>query len=53
MNEMCKSYKGLYGTNTKEIPFKEREPQEVMKSVFKERKENFYECLMKKVSKHS
>ena len=39
MNEMCKSYKGHYGTNTKEIPFKECEPQEVMK-VFskKERK---------------
>ena len=53
MNEMLKAYKGPYRTNTKEIPFKECEPQEVMKNVFNEGKENFYECLMKKVPKHS
>jgi len=46
-------YKGLIRTNTKEIPFKGCEPQEVMEIVFKERKEDFYECLMKKILKHN
>ena len=46
MNEKWKPYKGHYMTDTKEISFKECEPQQVKKSVFKERKEVFYECLM-------
>ena len=40
-------------TDTKEIPFKGCEPQEVMKSVFKEREEDLHECLMKKISNYS
>jgi len=46
---MQEAYKGPIRTNAKEIPFKGCEPQGVMKSVFKERKEDFCECLMKKI----
>jgi len=51
MNE--KVYKGCYMTNTKGISFKECKPQTVVKSVFKERKENSYKCLMKPIPRHS
>ena len=34
MNEMWKAYKGQYATDTKEIFFKEYEPQEAKKWVF-------------------
>ena len=50
---MCKVYKGPIRANMKEIPFRRSEPQEVIKSVFKERMENFNECLMEKIPKLS
>jgi len=34
MNETRKAYKGQYATNTKEISFKEYEPQEAKRRVF-------------------
>jgi len=34
MNEMWKTYKGQYETDTKEVSFKEYDPQDAKKRVF-------------------